>query len=106
MERSLHFYRDLLGFAVTDVATGHAVVEGHGARILLESAGDPAGLPPGTVHLEVSDIETTCAQLQTRGIQLLQSPVATGGGEGAQLWRARLRDPDGHDVELVEWRRH
>ena len=103
LSRSLHFYRHALGMRVVYTSGGSAVVEAEGTRILLDSEGTAAGAGE-TVHLEVTDIEATCARLRARGIEIRVPPTATGGGT-AQLWRAWLRDPDGHDVELVEWRR-
>lgn len=105
LARSLHFYRDVLRFAVFADSADSAVVQSGTTRLRLETGTGTDDHPPGTVHVEVDDIETTCAELRARGIRLLQAPVATGGDwDGPQLWRARLRDPDGHDVELVEWR--
>ncbi len=105
LARSLRFYRDVLRFTVSASSADSAVVQSGSTRLRLEAGAGSDDLTPGTVHVEVDDSETACAELRARGIRLLQTPVATGGDwDGPQLWRARVRDPDGHDVELVEWR--
>jgi catechol 2,3-dioxygenase-like lactoylglutathione lyase family enzyme len=124
LARSLRFYQEQVGLTVAFTASDSAVVEGEGTSILLEHVGSPPGLAPrrAEIILHVTDIEATCATLQARGVRFvdLPAPVSTGGsgvspesgasGEertdvpGGQLWQARLRDPDGHEVIIVEWR--
>jgi catechol 2,3-dioxygenase-like lactoylglutathione lyase family enzyme len=106
LARSLRFYHDDLGLTIAYRSSRSAVVEGEGARILLQQLGDPAhGQAPGTaVHLQVTDIEATCAALRDRGVTFVEPPAEVNDTQRLRLWRARLRDPDGHDIAIIEWR--
>jgi catechol 2,3-dioxygenase-like lactoylglutathione lyase family enzyme len=100
--RSLRFYHEILGFKVAYTSADSAVVEAEGLRLMLDRVGDPAGRAPrvGAVHVEVTDIEVACRTLSALGVAITEPPAAVGEGR----WRARLRDPDGHEVELLEFR--
>jgi catechol 2,3-dioxygenase-like lactoylglutathione lyase family enzyme len=106
LARSLRFYRDALGFAVAHTSSGSAIVEAEGLRILLDHVEDAAARTPrsGTIHLQVADIRATCDALRRRGVTLVEPPAAVNDGERMQLWRARLLDPDGHEITIIEWR--
>ncbi|HKS59946.1 MAG TPA: VOC family protein [Thermoplasmata archaeon] len=131
LERSVHFYHDLLGIAVlgTGEETGNAVASmsgdsaGSGFRYadldlgqgqvleLLEyrtppgRAGPPTVRTPGAGHfgILVPDLTETLSELATHGI-LPQGRPATL--EEPSWWKGArvvyLRDPDGATVELVE----
>jgi predicted enzyme related to lactoylglutathione lyase len=100
--RSLRFYRDLLGFTVTYATPDSAVVESDGLRLLLDRVDDPAGRMPrsGAASVEVTDIQVAYRSLAAFGAVVTEPPAPAGQG----LWRARLQDPDGHEVELLEFR--
>ena len=102
MNRSLEFYRGLLGIPLeADAEDPHwaeARLEG-GIRFAIHLA--PTGTPPqvpGTVRLnfEVGDLEAAVARLRSAG-------VAPGTLE-REPWGAiaELTDPDGYVVELFE----
>jgi catechol 2,3-dioxygenase-like lactoylglutathione lyase family enzyme len=103
---SLRFYRDVLGGAVVDAGLNAVVIETVGTRVSLEQVTDPAALLPrrGAVHLRVADLEATCAKLVRHGVRLVQPPTPVAGDGSSGLWRARLHDPDGHEVELSQVR--
>ncbi|MBX6723431.1 MAG: VOC family protein [Dactylosporangium sp.] len=102
LSRALRFYRDVLGFTVVFTSAKSAVVEHQGSRVLLDEHGiQPT---PGEVHLDVTDIEEVCAAVRASVGEVVEPPAPVHGGSGLQLWRARLRDPDGHAVEVIEWR--
>jgi catechol 2,3-dioxygenase-like lactoylglutathione lyase family enzyme len=102
--RSLRFYRDTLGLAASRVTADSAVVESAGLRLLIGRDDDPAARRAATVRLEINDIEAICHVLLTLGVTIVEPPAPAEAGDTASLWRARLRDPDGHEVELLEWR--
>lgn len=133
LERSVRFYRDLLGFelrgtrVVDDVYIGRLVgypgVEIHQAfldipgsdhwlelleyRSVAREPVDAGTANPGTAHLclTVSDLEALHEQLVAAGVVFMSPPVRvpTGPNEGALA--AYLQDPDGIRIELVEPRR-
>lgn len=103
---SLRFYRDLLGLTVTASSARHVELEADGLRLVLEEVTDPGHLLPrrGAVHLRVADIDATCATLVRHGVRLIQPPAPVSDYDSPTLWRARLHDPDGHEVELTQLR--
>ncbi|HEV8635369.1 MAG TPA: VOC family protein [Chloroflexota bacterium] len=130
MERSLAFYRDLLGLEVTAQWVGTAeylgrVVGFPGARIklaFLRAPGDAHRLElleyeshpgeptpretnrPGNGHIcfYVDDVWATYRELSRAGVPFVSEPVpiTAGVNEGAQAVYAR--DPDGFTVELFQ----
>lgn len=104
--RSVEFYRDLLGFDELDSGRGNAVLASGSTRIVLRKADD---LTPGNrrlthLNLEVDDLDSVYRQLQERGVTFTYAPRVVNRGERLELWAAAFRDPDGHAVNLTEWR--
>ncbi len=107
LDRSVGFYRGALGFTVTYRSTDSAVVELQGTRVLLERKGEATAGPTGRsgeLHLDVPDVEAACAAAAARAGEVAEPPAAVNEGGPIQLWRAVLRDPDGHEIEIIEWR--
>ena len=99
MERSLAFYRDLLGIPLEgDDDWAEATFPG-GVRFALHTAhGDEVELGSGTlrIDLEVTDIDAEVARLRAEGVNV--------GGIVRDSWGAacEIRDPDGYRLELFE----
>ena len=130
IERSLAFYRDVLGLKLVKRQTGTApylaTVTGFaGVRLeiallqsadggsmleLLQYASHPAEVTdratnrPGNAHLcfRVDDIHTACAELRRHGVRLISEPTEITAGAHAGGWAVYLRDPDGFTVELYQ----
>jgi catechol 2,3-dioxygenase-like lactoylglutathione lyase family enzyme len=130
IERSLTFYRDLLGLKVIKRQTGTApylatVTGFEGVRLeiahLQPAAGgsmlellqyvshpapptDRATNRPGNGHLcfKVDDLRSACAELRRRGVTLVSEPVEITAGAHAGGSAVYLRDPDGFTVELYQ----
>ncbi len=126
LDRSLHFYRDLLGVPVREqvdaAAETFAAVSGEGAqhvRIadldlgdgrvleLIENRDDPA---PGDhrgshIAFQVDDIVATHRRLVQAGVPARSKPQPLGP-EAGRHWAGcivvYLTDPDGATVELVQ----
>jgi len=131
LERSLAFYRDLLGLPVrergegmgegVDLVTGVA-----GARVRFADLRLPGGhvlellqylAPPGIEHhplpndpgfthlaLRVADVDAVHRRLTDAGVPVRSGPLALedeGHWAGARCFYAT--DPDGVTVELIEW---
>jgi catechol 2,3-dioxygenase-like lactoylglutathione lyase family enzyme len=131
IERSLAFYRDVLGLELLgrqerdDPDLGR-IVGYPGARIkmaflrpvaaaepvleLLEvveprgAAVDPETKRPGAVHLTftVQDLRATYAALVPRGVRFLSEPVQIETGVNRGAWSVYLLDPDGVRLALFE----
>jgi catechol 2,3-dioxygenase-like lactoylglutathione lyase family enzyme len=130
IERSLAFYRDLLGLKLVRRQTGTApylaaVTGFEGVRLeiaLLQSADggsmlellqyvshpaeptDRATNRPGNAHLcfRVDDIQAACAELDRHGVRLISPPIEITAGAHRGGWAVYVRDPDGFTVELYQ----
>lgn len=130
IERSLAFYRDVLGLTLVKRQTGTApylatVTGFEGVRLdiallqpadggsmleLLQYASHPAPPTdratnrPGNGHLcfKIDDLHAACAELRRRGVTLVSEPAEITAGAHAGGWAVYLRDPDGFTVELYQ----
>ena|SRR5690349_6533413 len=105
VDRSLGFYRDLLGFKLIEdfrhegksiYARLHA--PGGEGTIAIHQIGPGASLTSEGVRLyfEVRELDEFCRSLQKRGFYINQLPRMMPWG-----WRhAYLNDPDGHEISL------
>lgn len=105
VQRSLGFYRDLLGFKLIEDFRyeGQPVyarlrAPGGDCTIALHQAGPDASLASDGVRLyfEVRDLDNFCRKLQQKNFYITQLPRMMPWG-----WRhAYLNDPDGHEISL------
>ncbi len=130
IERSVAFYRDVLGMRLVRRQTGTApylarVTGFDGVRLeiallqpadggsmleLLQYVSHPAPATdratnrPGTGHLcfNVDDLRAAGAALSRRGVTLVSAPTEITAGSHAGGWAVYLRDPDGFTVELYQ----
>jgi catechol 2,3-dioxygenase-like lactoylglutathione lyase family enzyme len=127
LERSLAFYRDLLGFDVIGISEDEDIgaivgVPGTHARIadldagngqLLEltefgraATAEPArGPSAGSCHLsfQVGDLRSALSRLARAGVTPVGEPVLLGGpGVWQGCTAVYLRDPDHVTIELIE----
>jgi catechol 2,3-dioxygenase-like lactoylglutathione lyase family enzyme len=130
IERSVAFYRDVLGMRLVRRQTGTApylatITGFEGVRLeiaLLEPAGgggllellqyashpapptDRATNRPGNGHVcfKVDDVRAACAELRRRGVTLISEATEITAGAHAGGWGVYLRDPDGFTVELYQ----
>ena len=97
-ERSVDFYRDVLGLHLyREWATGTVFFLGGGLLELSRSAG-PASDDKFSLWLQVRDVDAEFARLAAAGVTTVEAPVDEPWG----LREARLRDPDGLMLVLVE----
>lgn len=130
IERSVAFYRDVLGMKLVLRQTGTApylsTITGFpGVRLeiallqpadggsmleLLQYASHPAPPTqretnrPGNGHLcfKVDDIQAACAELERQGVRLVSKPTEITAGLHVGAWGLYLRDPDGFTIELYQ----
>jgi catechol 2,3-dioxygenase-like lactoylglutathione lyase family enzyme len=130
IDRSLRFYRDLLGLEVVrdftttrreqqllvaspDALTCRLVflavpgrpdvqVELFHAEPALEPIADLDTRRAGSVHIcfDVADLWSTYRELTGRGVEFVHQPVALSDTGG---WIAYCMDPDGTRIEFIEW---
>lgn len=106
LNRSLRFYRDLVGLSVVDSGANVAVLAYGSARVLLRQLADmsPVDRRVAHLHISVSDVDASYKDLKDRGIEFVHRPRVTSRGDKLDLWAATFRDPDGHDIALTQWR--
>ena len=119
LDEMIVFYRDVLGFPVKftmknddGFAFGYYFACGDMTfveifdqrRAVMQWGGEVRQMRPNyeahTRHFcfEVSGLEQLVAQLEGRGLQVL--PVKIGMDHSKQAW---IKDPDGNDIELMEY---
>jgi lactoylglutathione lyase len=133
LDRSLAFYRDILGFEIVFAwnpqadyigeLVGYPEADIHAAILRLPGSDvflelleyrnvdrtpvDTRTANPGTAHIAffVDDLDTLFAELTTRGVRSVSAPVTPtiGPNEGGRA--VYLIDPDGIRVELIQTRR-
>ncbi|MFI6763254.1 VOC family protein [Micromonospora sp. NPDC050417] len=106
LDRSVTFYRDMLGFFEIDGGDGNAVLASGSTRIVLRAIPDVAPINRRLVHLnlEVGDVEAVYEELRGKGVRFTYAPRAVNRGAKLELWAAAFRDPDGHGIALTQWR--
>ena len=114
LERSRTFYRDVLGASVFREYGGTScVLDFQGSWLLLVTGGGPTEDKPGVTFapppepnlvsheltIRVPDCMGAYETLKSRGAVFLTPPVTHG-----RETRAFFRDPDGHLLEISEYR--
>ena len=98
MERSLRFYRDLLGIPLEGDGDWQEASVG-GTRFALHLAHEGIGpLSSGSVHvnLEVADLETATERLRAAGVAVEETMRDDWGAA------AGITDPDGYELHLFQ----
>jgi catechol 2,3-dioxygenase-like lactoylglutathione lyase family enzyme len=106
LDRSIVFYRDLLGFFVIDSGAGSAVLASGDTRLVLRTV-DGLSSEAGRLiylNLEVGDVEAIYEELRSKGVEFVHAPRAVNRGERLELWSATFLDPDGHNIAVTQWR--
>ncbi len=115
LERSLHFYRDVLGMRLLrrkDYPSGRFTLAfvGYGDErdqtvIELTHNWDTERYDLGTgfghIALGVDDLYATCEQLRAKGARIVREPGPMKHG-GSEI--AFAEDPDGYRIELIQLR--
>jgi catechol 2,3-dioxygenase-like lactoylglutathione lyase family enzyme len=106
LERSIAFYRDMLGFFEIDGGDGNAVLASGDTRLVLRAIPDVTPINRRVVHLnlEVGDVDATYEELKSKGVRFTYGPRPVNKGERLELWAAAFRDPDGHGIAITQWR--
>ncbi|MGE6632048.1 VOC family protein [Bacillus sp. NPDC077027] len=110
VERSIHFYQDLLGFPVklrvesyVEFDTGEVTLAINSREDVKEAIGLPV---PDTqtasqtfeVGFVTDDVHGTIASLKQKGVPILKEPVKKPWGQTV----AYVTDPDGHFIEICD----
>ena len=107
-EASLAFYRDVLGWSVTDTWGGDgaergAILSGGGVKVVIAQrpapgkADEALGTPKPNVHLDIHDVDARFRKMP-KGEHVVRGPEATHWGT---RWFV-VRDPDGNLIAFEE----
>lgn len=101
LDRSVAFYRDVLGLKFLFQAPNLAFFDCAGIRLML-------GLPEANgesfrpvLYFRVDDIQKAANELSRRGITFETKPALVAKMEKYDLWLAAFRDPDRNVIELM-----
>jgi catechol 2,3-dioxygenase-like lactoylglutathione lyase family enzyme len=106
LDRSVRFYSEALGLAISDRTAEAAVLDaGFGKILLWERPDAPAG-ETGVMHLtfEVGDLDAAFTKMNDAGVEFLHLPRTALLGQHYELRAAAFRDPDGHGLAITEHR--
>lgn len=106
LERSVAFYRDMLGFLEIDGGEGNAVLASGDTRMVLREIKEVSPVNRRLVHLnlEVGDVMAVYEDLRAKGVRFTYAPRVVNRGTKLELWAAAFRDPDGHGIAITQWR--
>ena len=97
-DRTRAFYARTLGLHVFREFAGGAVFFLGGGYLELSGGGEPAAGDKISLWLQVRDVDAEWDRLAAAGVDRVEAPVDKSWG----LREARLRDPDGVLIVLVE----
>jgi catechol 2,3-dioxygenase-like lactoylglutathione lyase family enzyme len=105
LERSLRFYRDILGLKVVRTIPGDFVfLDGGGVTLALRQApGIGSGQCRDELSFETDDVRAVYAELQSKGVSFTRPPRAVTGDGRGDLYAADFRDPDSHILSITGW---
>jgi len=103
LERSRHFYRDLLGLKeIARPRTFDFVVlwfELGNQQLHLLLKPQPDTVSPRHFALRVADVEQARSHFRARGVPVEETTPIPGAD------RFFIRDPDGNRIEIIQWHR-
>lgn len=101
LDRSIAFYRDVLGLKFLFRAPNLAFFDCAGIRLML-------GLPEANgetfrpiLYFRVDDIQAAARELEARGVKFETQPTLVARLEKHDFWLAAFRDPDNNALELM-----
>lgn len=100
MEKSVAFYRDVLGLTVKTHSPDWTELEANGIRVGLHSTTDKLHVRPNESYgfgFYVDDINATAANLKSKNVHFIRPPKQEDFG-----MLAVFSDPDGYHIQLCE----
>jgi predicted enzyme related to lactoylglutathione lyase len=100
MDRSVAFYRDVLGLKVTFQSPGWTALDAGNVNVGLHSESEHLKVHPtesAQCGFYVDDIQKTVADLKAKAVHVLMPPRKEDFG-----WLAVFQDPDGYHLQLCQ----
>jgi predicted enzyme related to lactoylglutathione lyase len=106
IDRSVAFYRDVLGIPLLFQVAGQpmAFFASGDVRLYLGVPSSPEFASRCTLYFRVDDLDAEHARLTGTGAEMLGEPRVVHRDGDTELWMAFLRDPDGHNIGLMQQR--
>jgi catechol 2,3-dioxygenase-like lactoylglutathione lyase family enzyme len=106
VDRSVAFYRDVLGVPFLFQVPGQpmAFFQSGDVRLYLGVPEDPAFTSKVVLYFRVDDIDAEYARLAGAGVAFEDKPRVVHRDGHIELWMVFLRDPDGHQLGLMQER--
>jgi DNA-binding CsgD family transcriptional regulator/catechol 2,3-dioxygenase-like lactoylglutathione lyase family enzyme len=96
------WYRDTLGIPHLYTFGKLAFFDCGGTRLYLSQEGAAPG-PESILYLKVTDIESACKALKSRGVEFTNAPhMIFRHADGTEEWMAFFKDPEGRPLALME----
>ena len=103
LERSVAFYRDVIGLPFLFQFPGLAFFMCGGVRFMLSAPESPEFDHAGSVvYLKVEDIAGAFARMQRAGAVFKDTPHVVHKAESYELWMTFLHDPDRNVLALMQ----
>jgi catechol 2,3-dioxygenase-like lactoylglutathione lyase family enzyme len=103
LPRAVAFYRDALGLRfLFQAPPALAFFDCAGVRLMIEVPPDKEFDHPGSVlYFKVDDIDSSYAELKTRGVDFRDAPHLIVKMPDHELWMAFFRDGEGNTLALM-----
>lgn len=101
IDRSVEFYRDILGMRFLYRFPGIAFFDCDGVRLYLAAPERPDFAGRSTIYYRVDDIERAVEALEGRGVVFTGRPHVVHRDPAYELWMAFFHDPDGNNLALM-----
>ncbi len=103
LDRSIRFYRDVLGMAFLFQVPGMAFFQCGSVRLMLgpperEEFDHPASI----IYYRVADIQSVTKILEAQEVVIEGPPRLVHKTDTNELWLAFFRDPDGNPLALMD----
>jgi catechol 2,3-dioxygenase-like lactoylglutathione lyase family enzyme len=101
LDRSIAFYRDVLGLKFLFRVPRLAFFDCAGIRLMLGLPEANGELFKPILYFRVEDIESAARELESRGVKFETQPTLVAKLEKHDFWLAAFRDPDHNALELM-----
>lgn len=102
IERSIRFYRDVLGMRfLFQAPPGLAFFDLNGIRLMLDGPAKAQAGNSSVIYYKVDDLQSAFETLSKRGVEFETEPHLIAKMPDHDLWMAFLRDPDENLIALM-----
>jgi catechol 2,3-dioxygenase-like lactoylglutathione lyase family enzyme len=102
IQKSIRFYRDLLGMTLLFQFPNMAFFDCGGIRLMLSLPESEMYQNPGSViYFKTEDIEEAFRQLSEKGVLFLDKPHRIADMGDHEIWMTFFRDPDQNPLALM-----